>query len=210
MSALPEEVPPVEEPKPENPDAEPDEPEQDEPEPETPSVPSSETVMVERDKKLTAETKRHENALAKIYGDDWAELQPCPLCLTDGYVIPAPPGAFPDDQWFAVEMAAGKDRFTVYEQDPTAEICPTCKGWGKLDTGAKTGEQAIRICPDCTGNGWQMVQPPPTLSHATWTPTPPPPARRLPGQDSGEYDQWGRPAGHERFGIDIQFTGNTW
>src|SRR5258706_10745847 len=53
-------------------------------------VPSSVTVIEKRDKALAAETKRHETALRKAYGDDFETMAPCPLCLTDGWVIAAP------------------------------------------------------------------------------------------------------------------------
>jgi hypothetical protein len=214
MNAAEEPLIPLEEPEPditEEDAAEPaDEPElEPDAEPE-PHVESSQTTLAKRDKALTTETKRHETALRKAYGDDFETLAPCPLCLTDGWVIPAPPGAFPPEQWDAVKIAAGQDAGENFKLAYYAEPCPTCDGWGKVATGSHVTDLGTPICRDCNGQGWREKQAP-LAPVASWQPPVAPPiVNRLPGEDTGEYDKWGRPAGHERFGIDIQYTQGTW
>lgn len=173
-------------------------------------VQSSETILAARNRALTSETKRHENALRKAYGDDFDTLAVCPLCLSDGWIIPAPPGAMPDEQWQAIEMAAGKGSDARYVQDPDAKLCPKCQGYGKLDTGAHTGELAIRVCGICNGQGWvdASYSAPQPISYL-----PPPPA--IPAENlsldwTRPRDGFGRPEGHPRYGIDPAVNGGVW
>lgn len=175
-----------------------------------PSGPSSETILAKRNKALDAETKRHETALRKAYGDDFETLSPCPLCLTDGWVIPAPPGAFPPEQWEAVQLAAGMMEGNSYNQAPWTEICPTCDGEGDLLTGAKIERGRLTPCRDCNAMGWREKQVP-LAPVATWPIT---------TTGSGDVvftpipglapDDWKRPAGHPRFGQDPATNGGVW
>lgn len=191
--------------EPENPDAEPEEPlaEPEEPEEEEPEahVPASLTVLAERDRKLESETRRHENALRKLYGDDFETLAPCPLCLADGWVAPTPPGVMDPEQWLAIQAASGQLTDAEYRDAPYAVRCETCDGWGEVASGSRTEAGRLIVCRDCSGNGWreQVAQTAgvpmvsamhPVLSNGS-------------AEDPASVlrDQWNRPAGHRHFGI---------
>ena len=202
---------PVTEPKPENPDAEPDEDEDEElepePEPSEPSEPSSETVLAERHKALASETRRHETRLRTIYGNDFESLAVCPLCLADGWIVPAPPGAMPPEQWEAVQLAAGQAPDANYREADYAETCPTCDGWGQVLSGSKTDTQRLIPCRPCEGKGWKAKlgeqQPAPTFA----LPVPPPPNGAVSIDWTRPKDNWGRPEGHPHFGMEPSLVG---
>lgn len=201
---------PVSELEPENPDAEPDdepdEPDESPEEPAEPSVPSSQTVLAARDKALEAETRRHENALRKAYGDDFDTLAPCPLCLTDGWVIPAPPGAMPAEQWEAIQQAAGQLSEENFKQAEYAETCDTCDGYGQVLSGSKTEAGRLIVCRTCEGKGWKAkLEAAPSLPTFT---LPPPNTTASPTtyNVNGTPDQWGRPAGHPHYGIEPAYV----
>ncbi len=212
MNAQPEPEPGENEPEPEITEEDAAEPEDEtapgqEPAPRQ-TVVSTQTLLAERDKKLTQETKRHENALTKIYGDDWSDLAPCPLCLTDGYVIPAPPGAMPPEQWEAIEMAAGQESDTVFLPAEFSERCDKCDGRGEVLTGAQTEHGRLTACRKCNGSGW-VDKVLPLAAVPQWTPQQPPmpPPENLSLDWTRPRDGFGRPEGHPRFGIDPAVNG---
>src|SRR5437762_10533063 len=199
---------PAPEPEPENPDAEPEpepvgEPPEPEPEPEPePHEPSSQTVLDQRARNLEAETRRHEKALRRAYGDDFETLAVCPLCLADGWIIPAPPGAMAPEQWEAVQLAAGQLADENYRAADFAETCTTCDGWGKVLSGSKDPTHRTIPCRPCEGKGWkaklELAQPAPTFV----LPAPPTAASSLTLNWQGAKDNWGRPEGHPHFGME--------
>lgn len=185
---------------------EPDEDEAAEDEEPEARVPSSQTILADRDRKLSSETRRHENALRKIYGPDFEELAVCPLCLSDGWIIPAPPGAFPDEQWEAVKMAAGQETDAKYEAAHHAERCTYCDGWGEVLSGSQNPTHRLVACPDCTGTGWRakIDAPPPA---PTFQIAPPPPNGAATIDWTRPRDQWDRPEGHPHFGMAPNLVG---
>jgi hypothetical protein len=205
-----EELIPLEEPEPEITELDAAETEEEQGEELEEHVPSSQTVIIERNRKLEAETKRHENVLRKVYGDDFADLAVCPCCLSDGWIIPAPPGAFPPEQWEAVKMACGQEGDVQFKMADYAEPCPQCEGWGKVATGSHVPDLGTPLCRDCNGQGWREKQAPLTAV-PQWTPTPPAPATETLALDwTRPRDAYGRPEGHPRFGIDPQYNGGVW
>ena len=187
-----------------------DEDPEDEPAPAATAEPSSLAVVGELNKKYAAETKRHENALAKLHPDDWDQFAMCPLCIGDGFLTPIPEGTIVPELWEAIKALAGKLEDGKFPLASYTEPCQTCDGWGMVRTGAKNDNQRALPCKACNGMGWRDKpgEPPalsvvPTGGTAPGGYTPPAPV-------SPVHDAWGRPAGHERFGIDIQFTGGTW
>jgi len=202
---------PVTEPKPENPDAEPDEDEDEElepePEPSEPSEPSSETVLAERHKALASETRRHETRLRTIYGNDFESLAVCPLCLADGWIVPAPPGAMPPEQWEAVQLASGQVAERVLLKAKHTIRCEDCDGWGMVDTDARNEHTNEIQCPACEGKGWKAKlgeqHPPPTFA----LPVPPPPNGAVSIDWTRPKDNWGRPEGHPHFGMEPSLVG---
>ena len=204
---------PEPEPEPENPDAEPEEeplgePAEPEPEPEPePHEPSSQTVLDQRARNLEGETRRHEKALRKIYGDDFETLAVCPLCLSDGYIIPAPPGAMPPEQWEAVQLAAGQLAEENYREADFAETCPTCDGWGKVLSGSKDPTHRTIPCRPCEGKGWKAKLGEPAPLPTFTLPAPPPPNGAASIDWTRPRDQWGRPEGHPHFGMEPSLVG---
>lgn len=74
----------------------------------------------------------------------------CPMCLGHGVLEVEPP------------------------QDPTAQRCPACEGYGKVYTGSRVEGNMTRDCPTCNGGGFVDVQPtiplPPPLVRAAAAP----------------------------------------
>jgi len=109
---------------------EPGEPDADEPEAshEPQRVKSSETQMLEREKKLKSEDTRHENALKKIYGDDFERQAYCPLCIGQGFLEPIPAGEQPDEIWAAITALSGRTPASEYRHPDELVACERCNG----------------------------------------------------------------------------------
>lgn len=212
----------------ENPDAEPVEPIEAEDaaptaEPEPAPEPSSLKQVEDFERKAKSEATRHENALAKLHPDDWEHYAMCPLCIGDGFLTPIQPGELPDQLWEAITVMAGRWNTGGLKKAPFAERCEICDGRGMLDPDANNDANREIICPTCAGYGWLDTRPA-ALGHNV-----PPNAKKLPPQalaavpqpsglapaaepfpDSGmEFqpfpggvqDEYGRPAGHPRWGL---------
>lgn len=190
----------------ESPDAEPDEgdePDEDpEPEPTKPGEPPSDVSMETALKAMESEAKRHERAVAKIMGDGWEDVYPCPCCqLGPGFVFPYVTTSIDDQERKAtVERYFGADDPPLRDA-PFAETCDVCDGYGQLKMGAKNAHNAILPCRACEGKGWREKQPPPYVPPA-------PPGDPFPGAgyaytpiEGGKADDWGRPAGHRHWGL---------
>jgi hypothetical protein len=190
-------------PEPEPEDAPEDDDEDDaapttEPEPE----PVTEAQLRAIGAKIQAEDERHEKRLRAILGDLWEGREPCPLCLQEGFIIPAAPGEFDPAQAEAVRVAIGEGGLGRYNPDPLNERCANCNGWGELRSGAQREATQLVVCNACSGNGYVAKTPPnvaqfPTPAAGasdTWTPPPPPTEPNL--------DRWGRPMGHPDWGLD--------
>lgn len=216
------------EPEPTEPEPEPAEPEG---EPAEADAKSSETIAKEKDKKLTSETTRHENALAKIHGDAWVDYNMCPLCIGDGFILPTPAGAMPDPQWEVIQAYAGKIGDRPLKTASWTRVCDDCEGWGVVLTGGRSEHQIEVICKRCEGRGWfdtdteaqaQRLgtnlppapvypifhQPDAQVTH-NQTPLDQPPDGWHTGPKHGA-DSWGRWPGHSRYGIDPAVSGGVW
>lgn len=196
----------------ENPDAElDDDPESDddpEPAPAEPAEPPSDVSMETALKAMESEAKRHEKAVAKIMGDGWEDVYPCPCCqLGPGFVFPFVTTS-PDDQErkATVERYFGADDPPLRDA-PYAETCATCAGYGQLKMGALNAHNSVLPCRDCDGRGWKEK----LTSVAA---LPPLAAAPFPGADvtympveGGQVDAWGRPAGHPHWGTHPSLIG---
>jgi hypothetical protein len=105
-------------------------------------------------KQFERENVRHERAIAKIMGDDFAAFEVCPGCDSLGF---RPLGAI------------------QYDRD--LETCDTCKGHGFLLTGAVREDRVVRECIDCQGNGYRVhiempaaAAPAPTMPEPSFDP----------------------------------------
>lgn len=112
---------------------------------------SMEKLMARMDK----ESERHRLAVAKIMGDDFEAVGPCPLCADiPGFAFPPEVVAANPEQVAAVYVALGNPPEPDLERDPNTEICPVCKGWGELLTGAHIEQGRKRTCSRCGALGW--------------------------------------------------------
>lgn len=193
------------------------------PEPEPAPEPSSQKQIEEYERKVKGEATRHENALAKLHPDDWESYAMCPLCVGDGFLTPIPPGELPDVLWEAITVMAGRWNTGGLKKAPFAERCEICDGRGMLDPDANNDANREIVCPTCAGYGWLDTRPPgighPVSPNAKKLP---PAAPQLVGVPSGlapaaepfpdsgmEFvpfpggvqDEYGRPAGHPRWGL---------
>jgi hypothetical protein len=90
-------------------------------------------------RKFESENARHEKALGKIMGDDFAHFAACAQCDGVGYVPESTNQALP------------------FERDPQTEPCETCAGFGTTLTGAREPGMVTRACSRCQGSGWTTV-----------------------------------------------------
>jgi len=216
-------------------EAEPDEDTEtsDEPEPETSDEPvpapgPTEKELEAREGKLDREDERHAKRIAEIMGQDAAELVPCMMCATRGFLYAAQVGSFPDDHRALIHEQLGEGSLAALEPADDAELCTACRGYGQRRTGSRVPGNETKACSGCGGSGWKAVyrapEVPPTaalmqpgqIPGFTMPPLPPPqPAQAANG--AGDYgsppvgwhaqgkpgaDTWDRWPGHPRYGID--------
>lgn len=189
----------------ENPDAEPVEPiepdDTDEEEAEE-AEPSALAVVENIDKALTAEQKRHANALRKALGEQWEHFAQCPLCQVDGYAMPYQPGEIGPEQRDAIMTVMGESGPTRSATHPTKIRCDACDGWGKLYTGSRDPAYEFDACVKCAGSGtMDKIVADERAGLAVVTQT------RYPWDEPAptvmpNADKWGRHMGHPDYGID--------
>ena len=177
-----------------------------EPEPE----PATDMALAELTKGLDRESRRHEKALEKLHGADWDAYGLCPLCIGDGFLLPHPAGSLPAEQWEAIRALAGQLIPPDYQTAKDVDVCQDCQGWGRVITGSKAEGHETKLCSTCSGNGY-------TPKGTQYAPVSIPSAPSFPGMtaplngnENLPKDEWGRPAGHPRFGISPEHTGGVW
>lgn len=216
------------------PEPEPTEPTEPEPEPTEPIEPASSiTVSVEREKKLKSEDTRHENALKKIYGDDFEQHVFCPLCIGQGFLVPIPPDEQPEEIWQAITALSGRLPSGTLNIPDEFQVCARCDGWGNVGTPSKSEHHASVPCRHCDSRGYfdlsdalhrgklglhePLPAPVPLQRFDQWpalTPEAPvqtiaPPAGWADAGKPGA-DTFGRWPGHPRYGIDPTANGGQW
>lgn len=222
------------EPEPE-PSSEPDgeEPEL-EPEPEEEArMPSSATIDAEQDKALTAETKRHENALKKAYGDSFDRRVRCIPCDGEGFFEPSAEYVATIIAMADEVRAAQGETAAIYPHPEELMLCTRCDGWGNVSTGARNEHTAVIPCSACESRGYfdtnnvahraklgiapelvvaPVVQFPvfhqPEQAAVIEAPLSPPAGWVGSGRIGA--DSWGRWPGHPRHGIDPAASGGAW
>jgi hypothetical protein len=142
--------------------------------------------------------------LAGILGEGYVSHE-CLFCSGLGFT-PEPP---PVGTSFLIVESEGGLAFAVTPptpdipllQAPDKAMCLECDGYGEVLSGSKASHGLVTPCSKCMGNGWVMI--PRDL---------PPPISGLPGPVvlppgpvavaiSGGEDAWGRPAGHQHWGV---------
>lgn len=227
--------------EPENPDAEPEGEEGpadlSDLEPAPPFDPDPDGPMSEKQldavhDKIERETARHDKRLVEIMGEDFELTSPCPCCQIPGRV-------FPFQEFDAMDLERKNRVLSYFHENPdelladqTTIRCERCAGWGYLRTGSRNGENARKLCDDCTGKGYitkpipipqpdytytpQGVYPSPLNGSGggqpSWTAPvePAPPSGWTPEPHKGGNDGWGRWPGHARYGIDPNAPGGQW
>ena len=199
-----EEAPPVEldEPGPADDDLdledELDETPEPEPEPE-PEEPSSLKSAEDTEKQLETEDDRHAKAVADILGPDVADVTPCMLCFSRGFIPNLAAGHFPEDQREAVMRQMDGPLAKPMKTHPEFEACDVCNGHGRIISGSTATGQETQPCPTCMDKGWvrkaaEVVVP--TVEQLLAS-APPPPV--FPTAPLGP-DGWGRSPGHPDYG----------
>ena len=185
------------------PEPEPDpEPAPDEPEPAEPEA----AVVIGPDelKKAEAARKSYRTKIANILGEENVEHE-CIMCAGLGYLAGMPPAGV------TFTIVYTEDGPTLIADEPRAEVqfpqasdketCPECNGYGQTKTGAKPPGQEYWQCGVCGGSGWRMI------GAQTQAPMAPPsyfpeaPAAPPPLAIDGPPDAWGRPPGHQHWGV---------
>jgi hypothetical protein len=182
------------------PPSEPDVPAEQPSEP--PPEPVTEAQLKKMTERLDKEDERHKNRYAEVLGDQFAEMGPCPRCLTRGFIYSPDKFPVPDEQVAAVQASLGLLAEPELLEATDAVRCEACDGWGMVKTGAQNEQGAIKACTRCAGQGW--VAPSPAAPVATFTSSAP---LRENGSPDDEYasampDAWGRPVGHPHWGQD--------
>lgn len=182
-----------------------------EPAPEPENKLSTEAVL-ERDKQLESEHKRHETRLQTLHGkEEWENYSMCPLCIGDGYLTPWANGEMPDEQYAAITALSGHVPSIELKVDSDYQGCEHCDGVGETMISEPNPRRVTKQCDKCLGLGYvqrihvpQYPVPAPIQQNGT-EPASIPSQWGSPAPD----DQWGRSAGHPHYGIDPKYAGLT-
>jgi hypothetical protein len=102
--------------------------------PEEPDEDEGEEVTPDRIDPLTAALGRYIGEVMQILGPE-VPIQPCPYCMGKGFDA------------------------MVLENDPHSDICPECRGYGKVATGSFVQGNEVRGCSHCNGAGYKTHSP---------------------------------------------------
>ena len=174
-------------------------PPEPEPEPEQLGV-LTEGALRKAESAIKAQQKR----LAGILGDAYVSHD-CILCSGLGFTPEPPPvGA----RLLIVETETGvglevepPPPVRKLRQAPDKARCQECDGEGDCETGSRTEHGWAAPCSKCSGNGWVTVARVEPLISGVPTYTPPQPQPTAAMIAAGTPDAWGRPAGHQHWGV---------
>lgn len=165
---------------------------------------ADEAAAKARDKALTAEDKRHNTALGKVFGQEWPQHVRCALCDGIGFLGPELAAAMTNEEWSQVLAAAIAMTLRPYIADSNYQRCEHCDGWGQTLSGAQDPEHFTKLCDVCSGNGYiqrtpklPQIQPVTPINGVPESPVYSIPSYGSPAAD----DAWGRPGGHPHYGI---------
>jgi len=186
------------EPEPEpDPEPAPDEPESAEPEA---------LVAIGPDEIAKAERARsaYRKKIGDILGAESVEHE-CLLCAGLGY-LPAlpPPGVtftIVDTEDGPALLADEPRHEPPYKVSEVTETCAACDGYGLVLTGSKTEGGRLWQCSICGGSGHvAKAGATPTIDYAP-NATASPVTVTIPAPPDGVADAWGRPSGHQHWGV---------
>ena len=141
--------------------------------------------------------------LNDVLVDERQFLEPCPRCADDfpGLIWqPAVKQVLPATR-AAVMISMGEDPDPTLNQDPRANRCQVCDGYGKVATGSRVARQDKLDCSECKGRGWigprsaelpatAAISTPVYIDHAETN-----------GTESPATDPWGRVKGEPLYGV---------
>ena len=137
-------------------------PDEDGQTPAPPNEPQGLTPEQLEKRSKSAETRfaTYARGIRGLYEDEEENLVECPLCPPQhkGFVDVRFAGHIPEEVADAVKFYLGVARQVEYPQDPGANTCPMCDGYGKVTTGSRVPGHETRTCTNCTGYGYM---PPP-------------------------------------------------
>jgi hypothetical protein len=162
------------------------------------------TIGEEAIKKAESAMRAQRKRLAGILGADYVAHE-CLFCSGLGYTPEPPPlGArlhiieTADGLGFEAEPPPSE---IPLKQAPDKGICGECDGYGEVLTGSRAPHGMVAPCSKCNGNGWLMVirpEPGVPIWQGTASPQPVPTLGMI---EAGTPDAWGRPAGHQHWGV---------
>lgn len=142
--------------------------------------------------------------LAGILGDAYVAHE-CVLCTGLGFLPELPPLGT------TLTLVAGEDGPAIMAEPPPTEIplleapdktrCPECDGWGEVLSGSRTSHGMVTPCGKCSGNGWIIVARTEPLLAPLPAPGVPPAPTNGPQSYGFGPDAWGRPEGHQHWGV---------
>jgi hypothetical protein len=186
------------EPEPEpDPEPGPDEPEP-EPEPEATAIGPEEIQKAERARSA------YRKKIGDILGADSVEHE-CLLCAGLGY-LPAlpPPGVtftIVDTEEGPALLADEPRSEPPYKVSEVTETCAACDGYGLVLTGSKTEGGRLWQCSVCNGAGHTPIAGALPSPHPVAPQGAAPPLQAAPPMPDGVPDAWGRPSGHQHWGV---------
>ncbi len=191
----------AEEPDEEEAEAEEPEPEPEAEEPEEPEEPEALAAIGEEEiRKAEKAREAQRKRLAVILGEGYVAHE-CIFCSGLGFTPEPPPVGT------TLTVVEGEDGLAFEAQPPAPvvpllsapdkEMCPECDGYGEVLSGSKAPHAAITGCSKCSGAGWVIVpraEPVGVHMSPPITSVPPPSLEGVP-------DAWGRPFGHQHWGV---------
>lgn len=186
------------EPEPEpDPEPAPDEPESHEPEA-LAAIGPDEIAKAERARSA------YRKKIGDILGAESVEHE-CLLCAGLGYLPALPP---PGVTFTIVETEEGPALLAdeprtepPYRTSEVTETCVACDGYGLVLTGSKTEGGRLWQCSVCNGSGHTPVAGAASVPSPVAMATAPPPIASVPPMPDGVPDAWGRPSGHQHWGV---------
>lgn len=152
-------------------------------------------------KSLEREADRHAREVEKRAGPMFADLVPCPACITPGFMLNPAIAPVDDERKAAVLAVLGETGLPNYREAGHVRPCDDCAAWGVVLTGSHVPGQETVPCPTCTGKGHVPNLDAPAQPAAPPLGVPPVSPPVLTGANGGQVtDPWGRPLGHPHYG----------
>lgn len=186
------------------PEGEPESEEEPEAEAAPEAEPSSPAAVEQSFKELAASEKSHRTRVARIMGQDFGDVELCPLCatFTAGFVLPYAALTADEGLKAAVRRLNGDAPQAELQPAKDSEQCPDCDGWGDVLTGSKADRAKTGPCIRCNGKGFVAkvyIRAAEAPQAEPYPGSGDPPVNPPPG---GNPDGYGRPAGHRHWGVD--------